>query len=73
MASLTQWRLLPTSSGIGHGQGSLAGCSPWGREESDTAEQLNSNKLVQKADLPAHVVELDKTHVYTKSAQPHLE
>ena len=24
------------------GQGSLACCSPWGRKESDTTEQLNS-------------------------------
>ena len=26
--------------GVGDGQGSLACCSPWGPEESDTAEQL---------------------------------
>ena len=26
---------------VGDGQGSLACCSPWGREESDTTEQLN--------------------------------
>ena len=25
----------------GDGQGSLACCSPWGRKESDTTEQLN--------------------------------
>ena len=25
-------------AGKSHGQRSLAGCSPWGREESDTAE-----------------------------------
>ena len=24
--------------GVGDGQGSLAGCSPWGRKESDTTE-----------------------------------
>ena len=29
--------LLPRKS---HGQGSLIGCGPWGREESDTTEQL---------------------------------
>ena len=29
--------LLPGES---HGQRSLAGCSPWGRKESDTTEQL---------------------------------
>ena len=27
--------------GVGDGQGSLASCSPWGHEESDTAEPLN--------------------------------
>ena len=26
-------------------QGSLAGCSPWGRKESDTTERLNSNSI----------------------------
>ena len=30
--------LLPGKS---HGQRSLAGCSPWGREESDTTERLH--------------------------------
>ena len=28
--------------GDGEGQGSLACCSPWGRKESDTTEQLNN-------------------------------
>ena len=27
--------------GVGEGQGGLACCSPWGRKESDTTEQLN--------------------------------
>ena len=27
--------------GVGDGQGSLVCCSPWGRKESDTTEQLN--------------------------------
>ena len=27
--------------GIGEGQGSLAFCSPWGRQQSDTTEPLN--------------------------------
>ena len=27
--------------GVGDGQGGLACCSPWGRKESDTIEQLN--------------------------------
>ena len=29
------------SLGVGEGQGSLACCSPWGRKESDTIEQMN--------------------------------
>ena len=33
--------------GDGEGQGSLARCSPWGREESYMTEQLNSNKPLQ--------------------------
>ena len=31
--------------GVGHGQGSLACCSPWGHKESDTTEQLNWTEL----------------------------
>ena len=27
--------------GDGDGQGSLASCSPWGRQRSDTTERLN--------------------------------
>ena len=27
--------------GVGHGQGSLMCCSPWGCKESDMTEQLN--------------------------------
>ena len=29
--------------GDGEGQGGLGCCSPWGRKESDTTEQLNNN------------------------------
>ena len=29
------------AQGVGDGQGSLACCSPWGRNESDMTEQLN--------------------------------
>ena len=31
--------------GVGDGQGGLACCSPWGRKESDTTEQLNWTEL----------------------------
>ena len=34
--------------GVGDGQGGLACCSPWGRKESDTTEQLNRNELNPK-------------------------
>ena len=29
---------------VGDGQGGLAGCSPWGRKESETTERLNNYK-----------------------------
>ena len=32
--------------GDGEGQGSLACCSPWSHNESDTTEKLNNNTLV---------------------------
>ena len=36
-----QWHPTPVLlPGKSHGQGSLVGCSPWGREESDTTERL---------------------------------
>ena len=41
MASLTQWTWIWTSSRFDDGQGGLVCCSPWGRKESDTTEQLN--------------------------------
>ena len=31
---------------VGDGQGGLACCSPWGRKESDTTEQLNWNRFL---------------------------
>ena len=37
-----QWQPTPVLlPGKSHGQRSLVGCSPWGREESDTTEQLH--------------------------------
>ena len=30
------------------GQGSLACCSPWGRKELDTTEQLNNHKMCKQ-------------------------
>ena len=41
--------------GVGEGQGSLACCSPWGHQESDTTERLNWTepcfKMLEKAEL----------------------
>ena len=33
--------------GVGDGQGSLACCSPWGRKELDTTEQLELTEYIQ--------------------------
>ena len=39
---LPRWHPTPVLlSGKSHGQRSLVGCSPWGREESDTTERLH--------------------------------
>ena len=35
--------------GVGDGQGGLACCTPWGRKESDTTEQLNWTELMPHA------------------------
>ena len=34
------------AQGVGDGQGSLAGCSPWGCKELHTIEQLNRTELI---------------------------
>ena len=39
-----------------HGQRSLAGCSPWGRKESDMTEQLSTERTCSRA----------HTHVYVQ-------
>ena len=36
------------TSGIGDGQRSLAGYSPWGHKESDTAERLTLHNYILK-------------------------
>ena len=41
-----QWQPTPVLlPGKSHGQRSLVGCSPWGREESDTTERLHFHAL----------------------------
>ena len=37
--------------GDGDGQGGLACCSPWGRKDSDTTEQLNNSNFTFKFHL----------------------
>ena len=42
MSQRRQWHPTPVLlPGKSHGQRSLVGCSPWGREESDTTERLH--------------------------------
>ena len=48
-----EWQPSPVFlPGESHGQKSLAGYSPWGRKESDTTEQLNSNESECNQDFP---------------------
>ena len=37
---------LEQAPGDGEGQGSPAGCSPWGGKESDMGERLNNNNNI---------------------------
>ena len=46
MASLSQWTWVWVNSGVGDRQGSLACCSPWGHQESNTTERLNWTDLI---------------------------
>ena len=49
MGILRQWHPTPVLlPGKSHGRRSLVGCSPWGREESDTTEQLHFHALEKK-------------------------
>ena len=45
MASLTQWTEFEEAPGVGDGQGSLTGSSPWGVIESDRTERLKWTAL----------------------------
>ena len=45
-----KWQLTPVSlAGKSHGQGSLVGCSPWGRKELGTTEQLTLTYQTKQA------------------------
>ena len=45
-------RELEQAPKVGDGQGSLACCSPWGRKESYTAEQLNWTDILWMREAP---------------------
>ena len=49
-----KWQPTPVFlPGESHGQRSLAGCSPWGRKESDTTKQLtHAQTVARQAPLP---------------------
>ena len=45
MASLTRWTWPGWTPGVGDGQGGLACCNSWSREELDMTERLNLTEL----------------------------
>ena len=45
--------------GDGEGQGSLACCNPWDYKESNTTEQLNSNRYLSSHSSGGQKSELD--------------
>ena len=60
----------PTSvflPGKSHGQRSLAGCSPWGRKESNTAEATEHARVVHRR---VHTRACARTHTHTHT-RPH--
>ena len=42
---ITNWHEFEQTLGDSEGQGNMACCSPWGRQESDTTERLNWTEL----------------------------
>ena len=42
------------SSGKSHGRRSLVGCSPWGREESDTTKRLHFHFHALEKEMATH-------------------
>ena len=45
--------------GDSEGQGSLVCCSPWGRKESDTTEQLNNNNKKVSSYCLLHLISVN--------------
>ena len=52
---LRQWHPTPVLlPGKSHGQRSLVGCSPWGREESDMTERLHFHFHALEKEMATH-------------------
>ena len=52
---LRQWHPAPVLLvGKSHGRRSLVGCSPWGREESDTTERLHFHFHALEKEMATH-------------------
>ena len=64
MPPLTQWTWVWVSSGSWWWQGCLACCSPWGRKESDTTEQLNWIEMIHN--IAQFLSEFDLSEVANK-------
>ena len=47
--------------GVGDGQGGLLCSSPWGREESDTTEQLNQTEKESTDKTETEILEVKAT------------
>ena len=65
MASPIRWTWVWASSRVGDGQGGLACCSPQGRKESDTTEQLNWTVLIFSCSPQSSSGPCLITHFYT--------
>ena len=65
MVGLHQWlngHEFKRALGVGDGQGSMVGCSPWGHKELDTTEQLNWTKLDEEEEQAATSLTPHWTH-----------
>ena len=60
------------TQGDNEGQGSLAGCSPQGRKESDAAQRLNNNYHKGQTSVPSCYVQ-DKWHPWDFSCGVNLD
>ena len=64
--------------GVGDGQGSLARCSPWGRKELDTTEQLNWTEIYLESTIAQNsskweAAELRESHNKSQTDQLQIQ